>query len=117
MTLFHTPQVTLAVQRLINEIGLQTEPSVETLDLMRIEHTARSLCMQLKALEGLDAYNMRNAITIDQQSYTAYEDLPPLRPEERDRIEQKLIRLIDPKGAKGSKEELRRGPKKPATRH
>jgi len=117
MTLFHTPQVTLAVQRLINEIGLQTEPSVETLDLMRIEHTARSLCMQLKALEGLDAYNMRNAITIDQQSYTAYEDLPPLRPEERDRLEQRFIRLLDPKRAQAPEDRPKSLPQKPATKH
>lgn len=98
MTSFSTINISQAIERLLHDIGLQTEPSVEALDLPRLEKTARALCGQLKALENLAAYNAQCAATAHQQSYTSYEDLPPLSPEDRDRFEQKLIRLLDPEG-------------------
>lgn len=117
MTLFYTHTVTQAAQRLILDIGLQTDASIETVDLPRLEHTARALCGQLKALEGLDSCNARESAKSDQQSYTHYEDLPPLRPEERDRLMQKFIDLLDPKRLEGTGDDTRRLPKKTDTQH
>jgi len=92
-----TPQsLVLAAHRLMIEID-KLAKSKEALELQKLEHAARALCGQLKAIEVLEAYTLSQAQKETEQKYTRYEDLPPLMPEDRDRLKQDLLKLLSPR--------------------
>ena len=95
MSIFSTQTLIQATHRLLAEIGAQTQIDVDDLQLQRLEHTARALCGQLKALSEIDALNAYAEAKTQEQSYTRYEDLPPLSPEEQERLKQHFITLLD----------------------
>lgn len=112
MPLLSTNPLIKAAERLIEELGVQAE-SPEPIELQRLELCARVLCVQLKTIHELNCHNQRMAVIDIEQKYTRYEDLPPLTDEERDRLKQELVILLDPERveatAKGS-ENLPRAP-------
>lgn len=63
----------LAAKRLIDEIG-ELSRIEDSLELQRLEHAARGLCAQLKAIEALDVYNLGLAARETEQTYTRYDN-------------------------------------------
>lgn len=96
MTELSSKTLIAAAERFLTEIGEHAD-NQDSLDLERVEHCARALCAQLKAVQELDAHNRRQAQLETGQTYTRYEDLPPLMPEDRDRLKQDLINLLTPR--------------------
>jgi len=80
----------------MSEIGQLAEPNAE-LDLQKLEQCSKAFCFQLKAIQDLEAHNSRQTQRETEQTYSRYEDLPPLRPEDHDRLKQDLINLLSPK--------------------
>ena len=97
MTALSSKTLIAAAQRLIAEIGTHAG-NQEALEVQKLEHCARALTAQLKAIQDLDAHNKRQTQHKTGQTYTRYEDLPPLMPEDRDRLKQDLIKLLSPRG-------------------
>jgi len=95
MTTLSSDTLIAAADRLITEIGTHAG-NQDTLELQGLEQCARTLCTQLKAIQDLDAHNLRQQQAETGQKYTPYEDLPPLTLEERDRLKQKFITLLAP---------------------
>lgn len=89
-----------AALRLMKDIGThaQTEEASAVQDL---DQCARTLCMQLKAIQDLEAYNLRCQSAETDQKYTRYEDLPPLPVEDRERLERELIDMLSPRSITG----------------
>ena len=85
--------ILLAANRLITELGVLAEED-DAVAPQRLEQCAKALCSQLKAIQDLEAHNLRQSQAKTGQKYTRYEDLPPLMPEDRDRLEKDLIKLL-----------------------
>jgi len=107
----------LGRQRLLADIDDLTADEVQSLELMRLENTARVLCTQLKALGHVDAYNAHMVAKTQEQSYTRYEDLPPLNPEEQERLKQHFNALLNPDRIKHKTVDAPNISEKPKTRH
>ena len=97
MTELSLNHLNAAAARILEEIG-NLSGDEDTLELQRLEHCARGLCGQLKAFQELEAHNQRQTQKAEGQKYTRYEDLPPLMPEDRDRLKEELIHKLSPKG-------------------
>lgn len=85
-----------AANRLIEELG-KLASDKEALQIQRLEQCARALNVQLKAIQELEAHKLRQSQAETGQTYTRYEDLPPLTLEERDRFKQDLIANLAPR--------------------
>ncbi len=85
-----------AANRLTEELG-KLAAQEDDLPIQKLEQCAKALCSQLKAIQELEAHTLRQTQTDTGQKYTRYEDLPPLMPEDRDRLKQDLINLLAPK--------------------
>lgn len=83
----------LAADRLIAELE-QLANQDDELSPQRLEQCARALCTQLKAIQDLEAHNLRQVQTETGQKYTRYEDLPPPSPAEQDRFYDRLKSAI-----------------------
>lgn len=97
MTTLSSETLIAAAERLIEEIGVQATEK-DTLQLQRLEQCARALNAQLKAIQELEAHNQRQSQYETGQTYTRYEDLPPLMPEDRERLKEELINKLSPRG-------------------
>jgi hypothetical protein len=117
MSVFSNHPLLQAGRRLLSDIGALTDDDVEVLELLRLENTASVLCTQLKALSGVDAYNADAAAKTQEQSYTRYEDLPPLNPEERERLKQYFLTLFDARRLKHKTVDAPRISGQPKTQH
>ena len=93
MTALSSETLITAAERLITEIGTHAG-NKEALDLQKLEHCARALTAQLKAIQDLDAHNKRQTQHKIGQTYTRYEDLPPPSPAEQDRFYARLKSAI-----------------------
>ena len=96
MTALSSKTLIAAAERFIAEIGTHAD-NQDTLNLQMMENCARALCTQLKAIEHLDAHNNRQTQLETGQLYTRYEDLPPLKPEDGDRLKEELNNLLTPR--------------------
>ena len=99
MTALSSKTLIAAAERLIAEIGTHAG-NQDTLELQKLEHCARALTAQLKAIQDLEAHNKRQTQHKTGQTYTRYEDLPPLKPEDRDRLKEELNNLLTPRDTK-----------------
>jgi len=104
MTPLSSDNLIAAANRLITEIGAEAD-NTETLELQRLELCARGLCAQLKAIHELQTHNQRMAAIDTGQTYTRYEDLPPLNLEDRARLKQEFIDLLSPRGTEDTEDE------------
>ena len=102
---------------MLADIDDLTADEVQSLELMRLENTARVLCALLKALGHVDAYNAHMTAKTREQSYTRYEDLPPLNPEERERLKQYFLTLFDARRLKHKTLDAPRISGQPKTQH
>ena len=93
MTQLSSETLIAAAECLIVEIGTHAD-NQDPLELQRLEQCARALCGQLKAIQELDAHNLRQAQAETGQKYTRYEDLPPPSPAEQDRFYERLKSAI-----------------------
>ena len=93
MTALSSETLITAAERLIAEIGTHAG-NQELLELQKLEHCARALTAQLKAIQDLEAHNKRQTQHKTGQTYTRYEDLPPPSPAEQDRFYARLKSAI-----------------------
>jgi len=96
MTKLMPDNILRAANRLITELGALAEED-NAVAPQRLEQCAKALCSQLKAIQDLEAHNLRQSQAQTGQKYTRYEDLPPLTLEERDRFKQDLIADLSPR--------------------
>ena len=97
MTTLSSETLITAAERLIKEIGVQAGKE-DTLQLQQLEQCARALNAQLKAIQELEAHNQRQTQHETGQTFTRYEDLPPLMPEDRERLKEELINKLSSRG-------------------
>ena len=97
MTTLSLDNLYAAAARILDELGTLSAEQ-DTLPLQRLEQCARALNAQLKAIQDLEAHHLRQAQTEIGQKYTRYEDLPPLMPEDRERLKEELISKLSPRG-------------------
>ncbi|WP_026941690.1 VOC family protein [Hellea balneolensis] len=74
-----------AVNRLMADIGIHAQNKEEAA-VQRLDHCAKALCTQLKAIQELEAHNLRCHSAETDKKFTRYEDLPPLPVEDRERF-------------------------------
>jgi len=100
MTELSTDTLIQAVNRLMVDIGINAE-SEEPAAVQRLDQCAKALCTQLKAIQDLEAHNLRCQSAEADQKFTRYEDLPPLPVKDRERLERELIDMLSPRSDTG----------------
>ena len=116
MTFLSPDVLTHAAARLMTETGRLADTEAE-LELSKMEQCARAFILQLKAIHALELHNQRQEETQTSQKYSRYEDLPPLMPEDRDRLKRELIRLLSPRRIGAAGPNAGRLSKAPDTEH
>lgn len=85
-------RLTVAVNKAARDVASNPGKAATTEPL---EKAAKTVSVCLKLLGDIDAYNDAAAMRQARESYTAYEDLPPPRTEDRARIIAELMDLYD----------------------
>lgn len=93
MTELSPEQLIFAVRRLLAQIG-KLSAEEDDVSPQKLEQSARALCSQLKAIQELEAHNLRQVQSQTDEKYTRYEDLPPPSPAEQDRFYARLKSAI-----------------------
>lgn len=89
-----------AATRLMKDIGKHAQAK-EASAVQHLDQCAKALCTQLKAIQDLEAHNLRCHSAETDQKFTRYEDLPPLPVKDRERLERELIDMLSPRAARG----------------
>lgn len=63
------------------------------LPVAQLERYARAMAAHIKVIAEIEAHNRQVAANSDSEKYTAYEDLPPPNPDERQRVIQRVLAL------------------------
>jgi len=83
-----------AIGRLMEDINTLTVESHADIQPQKLDGFARSISTHIKALEDIEKYNAAAAKVDNEKKYTAYEDLPPPSPADRERFYIRLESLI-----------------------
>lgn len=86
--------MTTALNCLMQDLEGLAETTADNLDPLKFERSARAISACLKALQAVEDYNAKAAISRKDEKYTRYEDLPPPSPEEQDRFYARLESVI-----------------------
>lgn len=95
MTHISPDPVSRAIERLISEIGIFADDREAEIKPDQLERLARAISVHLKAVQDIDAHNLREAQQDEDKKYTRYEDLPPPNPAERERLISRIRHHYD----------------------
>lgn len=92
---FNTDSIDRGIVRLIDTLGQMVDDIDADLAPERMDKLARAITAQLKARTEVIESNAKAARSAQQENYTAYEDIPPPSPADRERLRERLRHLID----------------------